>query len=201
MSNWDQDSPQLRSNLHRVLSDVRRDALQRVKPTVAAARKWQADTMQHLIPPKPEYVGRFRGEPGLEGCEVEVGSHPGVSSVDVADALKSFERKLQETVDALDELIEPGQDLSADHVAAVIELCAWVHSDWIRIHPFANGNGRTARTLGQLHRHTVWPAAFRAPAAEAGRWVWCRRCRGDDRSLAIDGTGFRRMYRDAIRGL
>ena len=199
MSNWDQDSPQLRSNLHRVLSDVRRDALQRVKPTVAAARKWQADTMQHLIAPKPEYVGRFRGEPGLEGCEVEVGSYPGVSSVDVADELKSFERRLQETVDALDELIEPGQDLSADHVAAVIELCAWVHSDWIRIHPFANGNGRTARLWANCiaMRYGLPPFVRLRPrpdggygaaaaAAMAGRW---------QSTVQV----FRRMYRDAIR--
>jgi hypothetical protein len=35
--------------------------------------------------------------------------------------------------------------LTADQLAAVIDLCAWVHSEWIRIHPFANGNGRTAR--------------------------------------------------------
>jgi hypothetical protein len=27
----------------------------------------------------------------------------------------------------------------------VIDLCAWVHAEWVRIHPFANGNGLTAR--------------------------------------------------------
>jgi Fic family protein len=27
----------------------------------------------------------------------------------------------------------------------VIDLCAWAHTEWTRIHPFANGNGRTAR--------------------------------------------------------
>jgi hypothetical protein len=37
------------------------------------------------------------------------------------------------------------QELDADQLAAVIDLCAWVHAGWIRIHPFANGNGRTAR--------------------------------------------------------
>jgi hypothetical protein len=26
-----------------------------------------------------------------------------------------------------------------------LNLCAGLHGEWIRIHPFANGNGRTAR--------------------------------------------------------
>ena len=29
-------------------------------------------------------------------------------------------------------------------------LAAWAHSKWVRIHPFANGNGRTARTWANL---------------------------------------------------
>lgn len=27
----------------------------------------------------------------------------------------------------------------------MLTLCAYAHGEWIRIHPFANGNGRTAR--------------------------------------------------------
>jgi Fic family protein len=27
----------------------------------------------------------------------------------------------------------------------LITLCAYTHGEWVRIHPFANGNGRTAR--------------------------------------------------------
>ena len=30
-------------------------------------------------------------------------------------------------------------------MAAIVRLCAYAHGEWIRIHPFANGNGRTAR--------------------------------------------------------
>jgi hypothetical protein len=32
-----------------------------------------------------------------------------------------------------------------DQLAAIVDLCAWAHAEWVRIHPFANGNGRTAR--------------------------------------------------------
>lgn len=30
----------------------------------------------------------------------------------------------------------------------VVELAAMAHGEWVRIHPFADGNGRTARMLG-----------------------------------------------------
>ena len=30
-------------------------------------------------------------------------------------------------------------------LGSVITLCAMAHGEWVRIHPFANGNGRTAR--------------------------------------------------------
>ena len=35
--------------------------------------------------------------------------------------------------------------LSTDQGRAIVALCAWTHAEWVRIHPFANGNGRTAR--------------------------------------------------------
>lgn len=145
MSDWDADSEQLRANLRRVLLHARDHALERQAPSVHQARDWQSTIIQGLTPPRPEYVGRFRGEPGLEGCEVAIGSARGTPSEEVAEELRRFEEKLQRTVDALDALIAPGQDLSADEVAAVIDLCAWAHAEWVRIHPFANGNGRTAR--------------------------------------------------------
>ena len=30
---------------------------------------------------------------------------------------------------------------------AVAETVAWAHAEWVRIHPFADGNGRTSRVL------------------------------------------------------
>src|SRR5919106_4914560 len=121
MTDWDDDSEQLRANLHRVLSGIRSDSRQRVTPSVEAARKWQRDIMHRLTPPEPRYVGRFRGEPGLEGCEVFVAEYRGAPADRVADELKAFEAKLQRAVEALDRLIGPDEDINADELAAVID--------------------------------------------------------------------------------
>ncbi len=34
---------------------------------------------------------------------------------------------------------------SVDELQMVVEMAALAHGEWIRLHPFANGNGRTAR--------------------------------------------------------
>jgi hypothetical protein len=82
---------------------------------------------------------------GGETIQVRVGSNYGVDSVDVSEELARFEKKLQALVPELDALLPMDQELDADQLAAVIDLCAWVYSEWVRIHPFANGTGRTAR--------------------------------------------------------
>jgi Fic family protein len=38
-----------------------------------------------------------------------------------------------------------GDEPDPDQLSAIIDLAAWAHAEWVRIHPFANGNGRTAR--------------------------------------------------------
>lgn len=35
--------------------------------------------------------------------------------------------------------------LDGKRLAATVRLAAWAHAEWICIHRFANGNGRTAR--------------------------------------------------------
>jgi Fic family protein len=142
---WDKDSPRLRQNLDQVLKEIILAAEKREVPTLEAARHWQSRMMKGLKVPDRRYVGAFRGEPGLERIQVRVGANYGVDSVEVSQELARFETKLQALVAELDALLPMDQELDADQLAAVIDLCAWVHAEWIRIHPFANGNGRTAR--------------------------------------------------------
>lgn len=197
MADWDADSPQLHQNLAKVRASIQRDAQQRVVPTVAAARVWQKTMMAGLTVPNPLYVGRFRGEAGLEDCYVGIGSAPGVPPGDVADELKSFETKLQTTVSALDQTYSVGVDLDADGLAAVIDLAAWVHAEWVRIHPFANGNGRTARVWANLIfvRYGIPPAVRLRPRPQDGYGAACARAMQDDwRPTALV---FRVMVREA----
>ncbi len=145
MVEWDADSPELAANLERVLREIVRDARARVLPSVEAARRWHEETMHGLDVPDRKYVGAFRGEPGLERVQVRIGAHFGVAAEEVAQALEQFERRLRRVVRALDERIPLGTELAADQVAAILDVCAWAHAEWVRLHPFANGNGRTAR--------------------------------------------------------
>lgn len=142
---WDADSPELRRNLKKVHEAAKKEAGLRVPPTVEAARRWHAETMRELKADKPEYIGAFRGEPGLEEVQVEIGDHYGVAADDVAVALRDFERHLQAAVAYLDQAIPPGVEPTKAQTDAILEVCAWAHAEWVRIHPFANGSGRTAR--------------------------------------------------------
>ena len=145
MPDWDYDSPQVRSNLRLVLRQIARAVQERQTPTVEEARRWLGLAMKGLGVPDPCFVGAFRGEPGLDNIQVRVGGNYGVSSADVAEALRVFETKLQALVAELDTLLPVGVEPDADEQAAILDLCAWAHAEWVRFHPFGNGNGRTAR--------------------------------------------------------
>ena len=144
MPDWDADSPELRQSLTRILEEIVEQAARRETPTVELARRWQRLFMQGLKA-EPRYVGAFRGEPGLERTGVKIGRFRGSPAARVADELKDFEKVIQAAVAELDRNISVGRKLTPDQLDAVLDLCAWAHAEWVRIHPFANGNGRTAR--------------------------------------------------------
>ena len=144
MPDWDEDSPQLRHNLSAILEEIVDGADQRETPTVEIARRWQRRFMRGLKA-EPRYVGAFRGEPGLERTGVKIGAFRGASAAQVSSELKRFETRLKAAVKQVDRAIPVGAVLNPDQCDAVIDLCAWAHAEWVRIHPFANGNGRTAR--------------------------------------------------------
>jgi Fic family protein len=145
MADWDADSPELHNNLTRVLRRIRQGARRRDSPTVEDARHWQAETMQGLQVPDPKFVGAFRGEVGLENIQVRIADRYGVVAPEVAAALAHFEQVLQRVIRRLDEWIPRDAEPDADQLAAIVEVCAWAHAEWVRTHPFANGNSRTAR--------------------------------------------------------
>jgi len=127
-----------------------RDAARRDAPTVATAQDWHRKIYAGITLPVPYYAGEVRDSdarfPELEGYEVTVGPFHGVPSRLVPDELANFESNAQLATSRLDSALAIGEKpTSGRDLHAVLTLCALVHGEWIRIHPFANGNGRTAR--------------------------------------------------------
>jgi Fic family protein len=169
---WDDDSPQLDANLTQAQRLATEHALARRRLTLAHIKAWHRVTMKGLeikeaaeLGVEPEdLVGAFRGPPKLTGIGVKIGAHRGTLSKDVAVETQRFIEIAQTLLTALDERFPADEldALEADGLRAVAEAVAWAHCEWVRIHPFANGNGRTSRLIGNtiLVRYGL-PPVFR----------------------------------------
>lgn len=197
LPDWDDDSPELRQNLARLLEGIEEDLRQR--PTIETARRWQIEIMRNLRAPDPKYVGVFRGEAGLENVQVRVDALWGVAAPEVARALRDFEQRLQGAVAYLDDWVPPGAELDDDRLTAILSVCAWAHAEWLRIHPFANGSGRTARLwANSLAMRYGLPPFVRLRPRPAGDYgiVSEQAMRGDwEPAVAV----FRRLLQDFLR--
>jgi Fic family protein len=98
-------------------------------------------------------------------------------------------RKTDErVVRRLDEWIPPDTEPDADQLAAIVEVCAWSHAEWVRIHPFANGNGRTARLwVNSLASRYGLPPFLHLRPRPAGRryGIASERAMFGDRTLTV----------------
>ena len=118
----------------------------------------------------PSTWDAFVESPDSKTTRVWIGSHEGMPPGEVARELAAFEQTLQRVAAALDARYPRGQDLDRDGLAAVIDLCAWTHAEWVRIHPFGNGNGRTARIWANalLKRYGLPPVVRLRPRPDGG---------------------------------
>jgi fido (protein-threonine AMPylation protein) len=165
---WNEDDPRdlrvIQSNLRQIVLQILKEAQERSPPTVALAQGWHRRIYQGVRLPFDYFAGEIRDSdsrfPELFGYEVIVGGHAGVPSWEVPAELANFEVGLQQAVSSLDRVIPVGaRPPGTAELHAVLTLCAHAHGEWIRIHPFANGNGRTARLWAN------WCAArYRLPA-------------------------------------
>jgi hypothetical protein len=105
--------------------------------------------LEGIAIPDDAYRGAFRGSahPALVDYEVIVGEFTTTKASVVAAEVNVLILELQSRVTKLDNLDKEGDldELTADFVEAVLSAAAWLHGEWVRIHPFVNGNGRTAR--------------------------------------------------------
>lgn len=156
---WDADPPSdfplIARNAAAVARTIRGQAAARVAPTLTLAADWHRSIYRGVALPVPYYAGEIRDSdpsfPELIGYDVVVGGFPGVSHIDVPAALATFEAAVQTLCGRFDAQIPAGTKppASAD-LAAVIRFAAFAHGEWVRIHPFANGNGRVARCWANL---------------------------------------------------
>jgi fido (protein-threonine AMPylation protein) len=152
---WNDDPPgseaQIAANVTAILKGIAAAACARDAPTVAMAQDWHRAIYRGITLPVPYYAGEIRDSdvalPELNGYEVEVGGFPGAPSATVPLELDHFQDTAGRATTALDSAIPVGSEPVEDQqLLSVLTLCASLHGEWVRIHPFANGNGRTARS-------------------------------------------------------
>jgi Fic family protein len=149
---WDDEieSDRVAANLAKLAVAILLESSEsRSLPTAKMARDWHREMVQGVTVPDDAYRGGFRGEahPALIDYEVTVGGLPTTRADDVVGEIDHLMSELESQVSHLDELDAQGDQeiLAPDFVEEVLETAAWLHCGWVRIHPFVNGNGRTAR--------------------------------------------------------
>ena len=158
---WNDDDPhdsqRLRANSTALLRRLRTEAPRRTLPDLAIVCRWHADLYAGCRVPVAGYVGHLRGDPSqpdLVGYEVGVGplqpdglpAKVGVWSTELLRAVNTLLSQVHAAVTHLDSRLPIGvRPSTVDELEAVVRLTAAVHGEWIRLHPFASGNGRTAR--------------------------------------------------------
>lgn len=147
------DQFQIEHNLDWLIQHLKDTAHLRAMPTIEMAHGWHRQTYLQVTVPVPYFVGGIRDsdpeEPELVDYSVGVRGPtgaviPGVPAAQVPGQLRTFQRSVQDRIEELDRLI-PARGPLLQHADKVLETCAFTHGEWVRIHPFVNGNGRIAR--------------------------------------------------------
>jgi Fic family protein len=149
---WDDEDPsaQAEANLHAIRVDIiSTSRTSRTAPSVEMVCDWHRKMLEGITIPDDAYRGAFRGSahPALVDYEVTVGGFTTTKAsavvAEVNGLISEFQIHVME-LDKLDRESDSGE-LTASFVEAVLNVAAWLHGEWARIHPFVNGNGRTAR--------------------------------------------------------
>lgn len=175
---WNNDPPgssaRIRRNAARTLRLVKAHAQSGAPPTLLDVQQWHRELFQGVSLPVSYYAGEFRDSdprfPELIDYNVDVGGVGGVPATEVPKALALFEQAMQQTVSSVDAGIGvTNTPKTVPELVSVAVLAANAHGEWVRIHPFANGNGRTARLWGNwaLLRYGL-PPIFRVKARPRG---------------------------------
>jgi Fic/DOC family len=160
---WQEDDPKnlslIQRNAAALITGLRETAPDRMLPTSEELCRWHARLYAGSELPVAGYVGHFRGDPAVrELTDYEVGlggrlkdgnlEKMGVWARRVSDEMNAVLAGLHAVFVELDARLPVGKPpTTADEILQVISFAALAHGELLRVHPFANGNGRIARLL------------------------------------------------------
>jgi hypothetical protein len=160
---WQEDNPQnlslIQGNAAQLIIELRATAAERLLPTCEELCRWHARLYAGCEVPVVGYVGHFRGDPAVpELIDYEVGlgarlkdgnlEKMGVWARLVSSEMGAVIAGLNAVFVELDARLPIGKaPTTADQILEVISFAALAHGECLRVHPFANGNGRIARLL------------------------------------------------------
>lgn len=142
----DPDTPALQSNLDAVAQGVVLDAFERGAIDAELIKSWHVAMYDGISVPCVEYLGNFRGDSThwqLLGAQNWVNGIRGTFPHLVYGEVERLLNRLNEDIALLDE----DDSESVERDMKVLKIASVAHGEWVRIHPFVNGNGRTARFL------------------------------------------------------
>ena len=160
---WQEDDQKnlslIQENATQLMAELRATAAERNMPTSDELCRWHSQLYAGCDVPVGGYVGHFRGDPAVpELIDYEVGlgarlkdgnlEKMGVWARQVRDEMEAVLRGLHAVCAELDARLPTGKPpTTPDEVLTVISFTALAHGECLRVHPFANGNGRIARLL------------------------------------------------------
>lgn len=152
---WDDDDPLVKTlvgqNLAKLVPLVKAGAEAREDLSLNLVREWHLATLNGVTLVEPDVAGNFRGEGTgrLLTYPVQVNGIAGLEPAAVASALVQFEQEMHQRIETIDAALPTITYPPPTELEPVLRLCAELHGEWVRIHPFADGNGRTARLWAQ----------------------------------------------------
>jgi fido (protein-threonine AMPylation protein) len=160
---WQEDDPEnlplIQGNVAQLITELSTTAADRVPLTCEELCRWHTRLYAGCEVPVAGYVGHLRGDQAVkELIDYEVGlgarlkdgnlEKMGVWARQVRDEIEAVLAGLRAVFAEMDARLPVGKSpTNRDEILALISFTALAHGECLRVHPFANGNGRIARLL------------------------------------------------------
>jgi hypothetical protein len=139
------------ANRLKVLTDVIEHGMTSGPLDAERVAKWHRDCLDGMsfVKGHEGWLGTYRGSepPSQKIPPIGVGGVRAVLARDVNKEVDKFFAHLDARMKSLSAEIDPNLDKSPEQLGEIAALAGWAHGEWVRIHPFANGSGRTARFI------------------------------------------------------